>query len=284
MKNLNSVSTKSSSLLIFGTLCGLASLAGSAQAYMIGSNISYAKERLNPSVCEIKISDYDGQGNQGECSGTLVSSTQVYTAGHCFGRNFEIGRHTVSVSCGGRFQGQADSVKTPNSANDSLWFIDNRGIDTPVDTGDFAIINFHSPVSQITSPVATGPGAYFDVSGNLLPGVACKALGYGTTDINGPEVSDDGVPNIGSLVEADLKDDVVMFNQRTQLIMLLPRSGATLATSCGAGDSGGPLFCKAPGNLAYELMGTIVSRQHQATTADHAFVKNTVHPAWIPVQ
>jgi len=265
-----------------GCLIGLSAGGASvfASTLMIGQNIRFANERNNPSVCEIQISNYDNRGHDGECSGTLVSATQVYTAGHCFGRNFNLNRHTVSVSCGGRSMGHASAVLSPDSSDDSLWDHEGSGMEIPVTRADFAVITLPRAVTQTTSPVAIGPESYFDATGALLPNVQCKMLGYGGNDINAPEIDEDGVPNIGSLVEASLQSDVLTYDTGQGVMKLTPRDSAYLVTSCGGGDSGGPLFCQAPGGV-FTLVATIVSRQHAESLEDHNFVTNLLHPVWV---
>ena len=76
-----------------------------AETFIIGKNITVAREKANSSVCEIQISNFDGHGSDGICSGTLVSPTKVFTAAHCFGRDFT-DNISVSVICGGKRLGK----------------------------------------------------------------------------------------------------------------------------------------------------------------------------------
>jgi hypothetical protein len=274
------ITFKMGSLVLFSLVVGITDSNA-----MIGRNIKFANETENPAVCEVKISNFGPEHVMGECSGTLISATQVYTAGHCFGRRFRLRDHTVTVSCGGTRMNNATDVKIPNPTNAALWINDEE----PARKEDFAVLTLApaidrqgNPIPHATSPVAANGTLYFGPMGDLLPGVQCKALGYGTNDINRPEVDSDGNPNIGSLVEADLKDVNIKIWPTAGIIETTPSNGAYLATSCGGGDSGGPLFCQAPGR-AYELVGTIVLRQHASDQEEGHYTANYMRPVWQPI-
>ena len=209
-------------------------------------DVSYQQEKDYPSVCKITIrfpsNDDSGESTIGTCTGTLVGPNKIYTAAHCFKRNFSISEDRVDVTCGGQMMGQASEVKIPN-AND--WGPD---VNNPEILQDFAVVTLMFKTKNQPSAVASGPELYFDpTSGNLLPGVVCMGLGFGYTSLTSP-------PTFGNLTKATYENDLI-WSTPNHLIALKPLAGETLLeTRFGEGDSGGPMFCQAPGH-GMELMG-----------------------------
>jgi hypothetical protein len=210
-------------------------------------NVSYQQERNFPSVCKITIhfpSDTDDSETLGYCTGTLVGPDKIYTAAHCFRQTFDIAVNRVDVTCGGETMGKASQVKIPNAAD---WGSD---VLSPEILQDFAVVSLVFRSHNAEAAVASGPELYFDpASGNLLPGVTCNAFGFGYTNLTNP-------PSFGKLTEATLQNDLIV-STPFHLIALTAKAGQTiLETRFGEGDSGGPLFCQAPGH-GIELVGVI---------------------------
>jgi hypothetical protein len=211
-------------------------------------NVSYQQESDFPSVCKITIqfpADSDSETPMvGTCTGTLVGPDTIYTAAHCFRKNFDLMVNRVDITCGGQSLGSASDVQIPTG---KTWGSDNL---TPDALQDFAVVKLLFKTHNAVSAVATGPSLYFDkTSGSLLPGVTCNALGFGHTNLTNPTT-------FGKLTEATLQADTII-STPSLLIALKPMPGQTLLeTRFGEGDSGGPLFCQAPGHET-ELLGVI---------------------------
>jgi hypothetical protein len=235
-------------ILFSAVLC--LSFISSAHAFIDTANrdVSYQQESDFPSVCKITIqfpADADSETPMvGTCTGTLVGPDTIYTAAHCFRKNFDIAINRVDVTCGGKAQGQASEVKIPTG---DTWGSDNL---TPDILQDFAVVKLMFKSHNAVASVATGPSLYFDpMSYHLLPGVTCNAFGFGLTNLTNPI-------SFGKLTEATFEADTIV-STPSLLIALKTMTGQTLLeTRFGEGDSGGPLFCKAPGHDP-ELVGVI---------------------------
>lgn len=205
-----------------------------------------------PAVCRITITGTNDSEDVGSqiCSGTLVASNKVLTAGHCFGRQFSLSDHNVSVDCGNS-NASASRVDVPQSS--SQW----KSSQVPVSNSDYAILTLDSRLPVSVMPIAKNPGLYFSsgssASRALQSGVHCQVLGFGK----------DNSGNTGSLHLASL-DSLQTLLSATDTPgrgVLFPRNtiyasanGAELPVSVAEGDSGGPLLCQAVGR-GWELVG-----------------------------
>ena len=136
-----------------------------------GKNINPVNERDFPTVCKLVIKDL------GSCTGTLVAPNKIYTAAHCFRKDYFAPHNPVTITCGDQLN-RSTSVEIPPSAQ---WETE----ESPNLNSDFAVVNlmFNSPIPP--NPVASGPELYFDAKGHILPGVTCSILGYGDADLRG---------------------------------------------------------------------------------------------------
>ena len=270
--------------------CSSSNASIATSPYVIGKNLRVPRLDEYPSICKIQVTNYDEYGNSGLCTGVLVSPDTINTVGHCLIRNREPIKHTIKVFCGGiEMDRKVSLAGLPDPAGEQFWH-GSQGRSLPKPLFDFATLTLPHPVTNIPSIKATGPTDYFDTSGNLLPGVKCKILGFGKTDINGSVLDPYGDEQNGILIEADLKDDLVIYSSREHLIRLLPtvvsnsnskfETFATLATSASAGDSGGPLACKAPNKSEDEILGLIVAiGWSPPASVDHPSY-NVIRPLW----
>jgi hypothetical protein len=246
-------------------LCGFVFLVTAQNSFALtGMDIFKTAEADHPTVCKIEIKRSNNK--VGYCTGTLIDNKTIYTAAHCFTRSFSQSDNPVNVTCGGKLMGKASQLDLP--APDS-WIDDEK----PNLTEDFAVLTLMFKTKITPNAVASGPQLYFDAKGATLPGVRCSMLGFGQTDIDGPI-------KIGTLIQSNLEHVRVGISP-IQILVILPLEGERLLrTSVGEGDSGGPLFCQAPGHES-ELLGVIDEKWLGVDDPAQKPIRNILNAVWM---
>ncbi len=222
------------------------------------------------SVCEISQT-YPRY--QTTCSGTLVSPTEILTAGHCFGRYYRAGHSSISIQCGGLDVGSVQSVELPDPENDDFWLSDQE----PTHAQDIATIVLSRPAFTRPAIRAKSAQNYFALNTRLKDGIDCKIQGFGN----------DNYGVMGELREASLAKLALNFFAQPHasleggVIYLGPMGMGYLPLSVDSGDSGGPLFCRLPG-APYELIGVIVGYAFEEYSSNRVF--NFINPVWLHVK
>jgi hypothetical protein len=248
---------------------------GQAAKAIVGDNAVPVSNALHPEACFIQIEHKDRPGNI--CTGTLVSSTQIYTAAHCFGRGYDPSLERTTVWCGGYSLGRIAKIDLPS--NDlNHWEINPETLqERPILSSDFAVMHLPQAVQLRPMPLANGSEKYFDEFGTLRMGVACSFSGYGNTDAFSHNFQDQ---KLGSLIEAkiDLNRILITYSQTGVIITSAKNLGA-LPTSINTGDSGGSFICQARG-FAPELVGVIINYARINSNDDTARSTNVMNPVW----
>jgi hypothetical protein len=237
--------------VLFSLIFGSPAHAG---GWIIGKEAVKTRESDQPALCRIEIQSGDVPNN---CSGTLVGPNEIATAAHCFGRNYNRYATSVSVYCGGRYA-EVENVELPAPNH---WVDDIK----PLPSIDYARITLSKGLSG-SMPKAKSADAYFAQPGEPLPGVRCWMAGFGNSRSD----------SFGTLYIADLSSYSLVYG--AGVITLRDRQGGLLKVSVDHGDSGGALYCRAPGK-GVELVGVIVSYVPQKRR-DQNRVENLFAPIW----
>lgn len=240
-------------VLVTGLLIDWAAHAGGT---IIGDGAIAVREKDFPYLCRITIQKGDEEGH---CSGTLVSPTEIATGAHCFGRDYGSGAWGVSAVCGGR-GARIEKVQLPA---DHFWVDEIK----PYPSVDYARVTLRREMPNAPMPKAKGPDAYFANDGTLLPKVTCWMGGFGHS----------AQSDFGSLHVANLSRHSLVYASGV-ITMRHPRE-AFVTLSADHGDSGGALYCQAPGRTP-ELVGVIVSYIPQSRDRDQNRIANLFAPIW----
>ena len=245
-------------VLVLGCMTWDASVAApEAGPSLIGPDAIRTSEKELPSICHIQTS-FPNSDDLGQCSGTLVSGTEVMTGAHCFGRRFNLNFADVQVRCGG----QTTSVVAVALPADRYWFEDSK----PTSGYDVAKLTLSTPLAY---PMLRASRAenYFDEMGELLPQVQCEIAGFGISRNR----------DIGTLNRASVGPMRLVY--RSGIIKLTHPQGGGLRTSVGYGDSGGALYCR-KSQQAPELVGVVVSYRVDPAKRAQVIEENVLAPIW----
>lgn len=197
---------------------------------IVGEGVVSLDSSDAPWMCKVTIA----QGaTETLCSGSLISDTQVLTAGHCFGKNFS-SPSRVKVECDGEFVSYGKAVKLPK---DSDWIYNTHSeADVPTPSRDFAVLTLSSnrytkdiPLMKMLKDPALmmdGPAVRADAQ--------CAIYGFGLNNSGGT----------GRLMKADLKN--MLLSIQAGILVMKNIGLSFLHTSVDHGDSGGALVCKSP--------------------------------------
>jgi len=245
-------------------------------AYPIdGKNRKPEKRRKFPTVCELLKTRPDG--SEYRCSGVLVSPNEVYTAGHCLGRDFRMSGTFVKMKCGSHRYKSSDSYTLPDVTNHALW-----NANSPIRSEDFGTLRLRKDARSVKNfPLLTQDSSlYFDPAGHLRPDVSCFLFGFGK--FYHPEnISNDNPTGSveGFLNSTPLNDTEIIYSEAEKLIKILPHDGTKyLSTSAQEGDSGGPMFCFFP-SQSPQLVGTLIGHTELRGNS-RLSIQNDVHPVW----
>jgi secreted trypsin-like serine protease len=239
-------------------------LSASSAHAIIGKNVSVVAERDYPQVCKVEILDQEGADDVRVCTGTLISSHEVLTAAHCFGRDFDLKKSDVVVHCGEVGKADVTAIQLPSAKVSSNWL----NAKEPVREKDAAVILFKSEFKQKSAIQITSADPYFDSDGNLRRSAKCKILGFGKSG-NGAN---------GILSQSDLSNVTLHFNRENGLLQVTAKASLFLETSVDVGDSGAPLFCTL-NDGSPKLLATAILYHYVGATMNRDL--NLAKPVWL---
>ena len=203
------------------------------------------------------LQQWAGNGYLTVCGGTLIAPDRVLTAAHCVDQ-WSVGQLTSGGEAKERIivgrtvlTGSDGAVRLPSAIRvDPSW-------DSATEADDAAVVQLDAPIGGIAPPTmpTSGNQAYEQ------PGTAARAIGWGSTQPQGPADVGGGVyPN--ELRQVDLP---LVGNGPCQGVfdgvrnpMLYPQemlcAGGDGRHDACTGDSGGPLLSPLPGGT-WELIG-----------------------------
>lgn len=256
----------------------LLSLLSSKPSFaIVGTDIKEVAPETYPFACLIKIENSD---DEQICSGTLISSTQVLSAGHCFGKNATKYSANISVTCGKSAPRAIANLQLPEAA---LWYVEINGFEKPFQNSDYSVLTLDSAIpKEEIEPMPIAKSGLGYIQGQINQKPHCKILGFGT-DNSGQmgtlhEGSTDDLPLILFDEEAPFSDiSGRIFYRKNTLIN--KNGGQEITPSFGVGDSGGSLICQIPGSPAQlvGIIGSYAGLQNQRNSR----VLNVYTPAWL---
>jgi|GEM_PF-2913112 len=266
-------------MIQFLLMMGVASQAFASPISMppiVGHGATRATPSDYPTTCFLEITDSDSDFVS-QCSGTLIASNRILTAGHCFGKYFSLYRSQVDIRCGGVYMGRVLKVDLPANGD---WVEGGSGQgQIPRTNKDMAQVSlaFDTEISPL--PTAASIDDFFvsqtvgqvvdsatlDLGLPLKAGVTCYVAGYGKNPRGGH----------GVLYTETLDPRSVHF--QAGVIQITEPGGGALTTSVDHGDSGGSLVCQSEGH-ASALVGVTVGIS--MSTNGRTRLRNYFAPAW----
>ena len=224
--------------------------------YVVGPGSAATVEY--PSVAEIAYA-WLGYGSSATCTGTLISSTAVLTAAHCFCNL--AGAKTASACASASYKRGLEDLKPTDKRFFSVFFHD-RGV-VPVDQiiinpgydfpkKDLAVIKLGEEIADIMP-------APLNTVRSLKPGEFATIVGFGThSPLNangspapGPPVrASEGIKLWATIMSATCKS--VQLSEHICWSYQQRNEDKILGSTCH-GDSGGPAFANIDG--AWKLVG-----------------------------
>ncbi len=217
------------------SLLASASAVAGPEAPIIGGTPATAGEY--PNVVGVVFSG--GDGSVALCTGTLITSTWVMTAGHCVTPSEDMVSTQDEVTAGLRIYVGALTIFPPPDGNDGLTVMtsmpDPMFDINALGSHDMGLIQLAQPVTGVT-PVKLN----FDASA-IQPGANVTQVGYGETGTN-------GTGNAGTLytVMQSLSSCASIGLGSAEDANLLCYSQTNGKGKC-SGDSGGPSFAQIDG-------------------------------------